>query len=74
MTQDRDYRFKLNDGVSAAGLDAFWDDSQYFLQLPRLLSKFKEQELDRATEAKKLLQRASMLQGGVHENRVLHTC
>jgi len=42
MTPDRDYRFKLDDGVSAAGLDAFCDGSHDFLQLPRLLSKFKE--------------------------------
>jgi hypothetical protein len=74
MTPDRDYRFKLDDGVSAAGLDAFCDGSHDFLQLPRLLSKFKENELDHAAESTKLLRRASMLKGGVLENRVLNTC
>ncbi len=85
MTPDRDYCFKLNDDVSAAGLDAFCDGSQDFLQLPRLLSKFKDKELDYATEAMKLLRhakrlkkrqlnQASMLQSGILKNRVLHTC
>ena len=51
-TPDRDYCFKLDDGVPAAGLDDFCDGSQDFLQLPRLFSKFKEKELDHAAEAK----------------------
>ena len=74
MTPDREYCFKLDDGVSAAGLDTFCDGSHDFLQLPRLLSKFKENELDHAAGATKLLRRASMLKGGVLENRVLNTC
>ncbi len=84
MTTDRDYCFNLDYGVLAAGLDDFCDGSQDFLQLPRLLSKFKEKELDHAAEAKKLFRHArnlqkkqpmwaSTLQGSVLENRGLHT-
>ncbi len=61
---DRDHHFNLDDGVSATGLDAFCDGLHDFLQLPRLLSKLKENKLDHAAEATKLLRRESMLKGG----------
>ena len=55
MTPDIYYCFKLDNCLSAVGLDDFCDGPQDFLQLPRLLSKFKENELDHAAEATKLL-------------------
>ncbi len=55
VTPDRDHCFKLDNGASAAGLDSFFDGSQDFSQLPRLLSKFMGKVLDHATESKKLL-------------------